>query len=281
MAKDPAFLFYPGDWLSGTHGFSIPEKGAYIELLICQFNIGHLSILKIERILGNEYFKLWETCLKDKFLIDEQGLFYSQRLEFEQLKRKKYSESRRENKKSYDEHMKNISSSCVQHMENENRNINKNIINKGGQGGNAETETETKTEKPEIKSEVEKMVDEIYLAYPRRAGSGAAKKAILKSFSKIKPKDLLKKVQDYADFCTKTKKELQFTPLPATWFNQERFFDELEINKKTEIGLDASYVKPEYYKKYVPLPDPKLTEAEKQNVSELLSKFTEKIGKKF
>ena len=27
MAKDPAFLFYPGDWLGGTMGMTLEEKG--------------------------------------------------------------------------------------------------------------------------------------------------------------------------------------------------------------------------------------------------------------
>lgn len=38
MAKDPAFLFYPGDWLGGTMGMSLTQKGAYFHLLMVQFN---------------------------------------------------------------------------------------------------------------------------------------------------------------------------------------------------------------------------------------------------
>lgn len=36
MTKSPAFLFYPGDWLGGTLGMTLEEKGAYMELLILQ-----------------------------------------------------------------------------------------------------------------------------------------------------------------------------------------------------------------------------------------------------
>jgi len=39
MAKDPAFLFYPNDYIGGTMGMTFEEKGAYIELLMLQFNI--------------------------------------------------------------------------------------------------------------------------------------------------------------------------------------------------------------------------------------------------
>jgi len=37
MAKDPAFLFYPGDWQLGTMHLTLLEKGCYMELLVLQF----------------------------------------------------------------------------------------------------------------------------------------------------------------------------------------------------------------------------------------------------
>ena len=43
MAKDPAFLFYPNDYIGGTMGMTFEEKGAYIELLMLQFNRGHMT----------------------------------------------------------------------------------------------------------------------------------------------------------------------------------------------------------------------------------------------
>ncbi|MHA2039809.1 MAG: hypothetical protein ACW98X_25615, partial [Promethearchaeota archaeon] len=46
MAKDPAFLFYPGDWLGGTMLFSRAHKGAYMDLLMAQFNNGHMELQK-------------------------------------------------------------------------------------------------------------------------------------------------------------------------------------------------------------------------------------------
>jgi hypothetical protein len=136
MAKDPAFLFYPGDWLGGTIGMTLEEKGAYIEVLILQFNRGHMSEHMIERIIGHN----WQH-IKQKFKQDSQGLFYNERLEFEKNKRQNYTESRRGNrlsKKDEEEqteiqskksgHKINISTSydshMLQHMENENENEN-------------------------------------------------------------------------------------------------------------------------------------------------------------
>ena len=128
MSKDPAFLFYPNDWLGGTLGMTFEEKGAYIEILMMQFNRGHMKESMIIQVIGSN----WDY-IKSKFIQDELGLWYNVRLESEQIKRKAYSESRRNNKKgknqysnstydrSYDQHM-------IGHMENEKEDVNKDII---------------------------------------------------------------------------------------------------------------------------------------------------------
>lgn len=130
MAKDPAFLFYPGDWNNGTMGMNFEEKGAYLELLIMQFNRGHMTELMIARMIG----QLWDN-VKCKFVQDDQGLWYNERLEEEQNKRKLYSNSRRNNKLGKNQYTKNkelgdghMTKHMIGHMENENININ---INKG------------------------------------------------------------------------------------------------------------------------------------------------------
>ncbi len=133
--SDPAFLFYPNDYLGGTLGMTFEEKGAYIELLMMQFNLGHLQESKILKMLGSSS-ELWES-IKLKFVIDENGLYYNKRLEYEQIKRRKYSESRRNNKMGKNQHSKSghmlghMTTHMIGHMENENENRNKDInINK-------------------------------------------------------------------------------------------------------------------------------------------------------
>jgi hypothetical protein len=61
-----------------------------------------------------------------KFLKDDNGLYYNERLENEIVKRKNYSESRRNNRKNKE----NISLSYEKHMENENTLLYNNINNK-------------------------------------------------------------------------------------------------------------------------------------------------------
>ena len=129
MAKDPAFLFYPGDYVSGTMGMTFEEKGAYMDLLMLQFNRGHMNTHMIQHTVGH----LWEQ-VKCKFIQDDLGLWYNVRLDVEKDKRKTFTESRRNNMKPkdkpsyeapYETHMQHHMDS---HMENVNENINKDII---------------------------------------------------------------------------------------------------------------------------------------------------------
>jgi uncharacterized protein YdaU (DUF1376 family) len=128
MAKDPAFLFYPGDYVSGTMGMTFEEKGAYMDLLMLQFNRGHMNTHMIQHTVGH----LWDQ-VKCKFIQDNEGLWYNVRLDVEKEKRKTFTESRRNNMKPkdkpsyeppYETHMQHHMDS---HMENVNENINKDI----------------------------------------------------------------------------------------------------------------------------------------------------------
>jgi uncharacterized protein YdaU (DUF1376 family) len=131
MAKDPAFLFYPNDYIGGTMGMTFEEKGAYMELLMLQFNRGHMTKDMIGRTVG----QLWVN-IKDKFIQDAEGLYYNERLELEKTKRKTYSESRRNNRKGVNQYTKkkeHKSGHMTSHMENVNENVNSNeSLNKKG-----------------------------------------------------------------------------------------------------------------------------------------------------
>ena len=116
MSKDPAFLFYSSDFLTGTLLMSMEQKGKFITLLCIQHQKGHLSEKDMLHICGS-----YDEDVFTKFQKDEQGKFYNIRLEEEVDKRKAYSESRRNNRKKKED-VNNISSSYVEHMENENEN---------------------------------------------------------------------------------------------------------------------------------------------------------------
>jgi len=103
MAKDPAFLFYPGDWLGGTMGMSLEQKGAYMELLVLQF---HRNKFK-ENIAINQVGEDNWNIIKEKFKTDGD-LFWNERLLTEMEKRKKFVESRRNSLRTNTDDIVNI-----------------------------------------------------------------------------------------------------------------------------------------------------------------------------
>ncbi len=116
MAKDPAFLFYSNDFLTGTYTMTDEQVGKYIRLLCLQHQKFYISEKDMLNIC-----KSYDEDIYSKFVKDENG-FYNQRLREVAEKRKSYSESRANNRKSKD--MLNISKTYVQHMEIENENEN-------------------------------------------------------------------------------------------------------------------------------------------------------------
>lgn len=114
MAKDPAFLFYSNDFLSGTFTFSDEQVGKYIRLLCIQHQKGFLLEKDMLKIC-----KTYDEDIYSKFIIRD-GLYVNLKLEVVSEKRKLYAESRRSNRlgagsdkdkksgkkgKTYDSHM--------------------------------------------------------------------------------------------------------------------------------------------------------------------------------
>lgn len=100
--KDPAFLFYPGDWVGGTLLLNRAQKGAYMDILIAQFNNGPLTLEEIKTLLGAD-FGHWNSLSKKFSFMD--GRYTNERLEIEKNKRSAYTSSRRENAKHMHKHM--------------------------------------------------------------------------------------------------------------------------------------------------------------------------------
>lgn len=121
--KDPAFLFYSSDFLTGTMFMTDSQLGKYIKILCTQHQKGHLSEKDMLKIC-----KRYDKDIFEKFVKDNDGKYYNIRLESEIAKRKDYSKSRSDNRKNKTNE-KNICFSYVKHMENENENININDIN--------------------------------------------------------------------------------------------------------------------------------------------------------
>ena len=128
MAKDPAFLFYPGDWQGGTMYLTHEQKGCYVDLLILQFNQGKFTIAQAKQVLSICFDHAW-PMLQQKFSTDGK-FFWNERLMKEIEKRRNYTKSRRDNalgNKKTKKHM-------PKHMENENINENEVVIEDRGAG---------------------------------------------------------------------------------------------------------------------------------------------------
>jgi uncharacterized protein YdaU (DUF1376 family) len=126
MSKDPAVLFYTGDFINGCACLTLEERGQYITLLCLQHLSGHLSEKTIRLTVGSV-----SVDVISKFKVDDDGLFFNERMDEEIKKRMQYLDSRRNNgsnggrpKKPY---AKPYEKAYQNHSENEN--INENDIN--------------------------------------------------------------------------------------------------------------------------------------------------------
>lgn len=87
--KDPAFLFYSQDFLVGTMTMSFEDRGKYITILSLMHQQGRMSEETIRLLVGSI-----SDNLKNKFSVDDNGLYFNNRLETEIEKRNKFIESR-------------------------------------------------------------------------------------------------------------------------------------------------------------------------------------------
>lgn len=215
MAKDPAFLFYTGDFATGTQFFNNEQVGVYIRLLMAQHQHGRLSEKQVKIICPN-----YDYDVISKFEKDEQGFFYNKRLEEEISKRKAFSESRSKNKKGKTKEVINTSKSYDNHMEDENEN------------------------KDEIKKEIKKESQvefEILDPYPfeifwntydKKKGHADCEK----KFKKLNQAEKEKIWQHVPAYVASTP-DKQYRMNPETYLNGKHWNDEI-INPKT--GTNAT-----------------------------------------
>lgn len=128
--RDPAFLFYSSDFLTGAMLMTNEQVGKYIRLLCLQHQKGHLTKKDLLFICVNEDEN---EIIFEKFKEDEDGKYFNKRLDEESEKRSKYTESRRKNLETKDSHMEDHMAEHMKthvahrkgvHMENENENEN-------------------------------------------------------------------------------------------------------------------------------------------------------------
>ena len=90
--KDPAFMFYPSDFMIGTFFMSDEEVGKYIRMLCIQHQQGRLSAEEMDLMCGNS------SKIRAKFVTDENGMYYNERLDEEIAKRRAFCDKQRNNR---------------------------------------------------------------------------------------------------------------------------------------------------------------------------------------
>ncbi|MDX5585950.1 MAG: hypothetical protein QNK20_13740 [Aureibaculum sp.] len=87
MGKDPAFLFYSSDFLTGVSDLTMEERGQLITLLCLHHQKGRLTKKLIDISVP-----IVSKDVMAKFIKDKNGLYFNKRLEEEAEKRRKHSE---------------------------------------------------------------------------------------------------------------------------------------------------------------------------------------------
>lgn len=217
MSKDPAFLFYSSDFLTGVADLTMEERGQYITLLCLQHQKGHLSEKTIRLALGYDLVNQMGDVLQ-KFCIDEDGCYYNERLDIEVCKRALVAETRRtvgklggRPKNQMANQMETKRLSKTKAKENLTEDVNEDT-NKGGMG-----------EKTKLA-----LFDVFYKLYPRREAKVQAQKSWLKLDMTQELFDtIMAKLRMFMDTEQWTKDKGKFVPLPATWINNRRWEDEI------------------------------------------------------
>ncbi|KAF2379127.1 hypothetical protein BSN82_17390, partial [Acinetobacter baylyi] len=98
--KDPAFLFYSSDFLTGVMFMTSEEVGIYIRLLCVQHQRGFVSLFEIKAVASGCDVSNILSKFKTKQVEGVGTVYFNERLEDETDRRVKYAESRRKNRLS-------------------------------------------------------------------------------------------------------------------------------------------------------------------------------------
>jgi len=224
--KDPAFLFYSSDWLTGCQFMSMNERGEYITLLAAQHQNGHLDPKRLGFLLGYGW-DMVSDIVKSKFVLDENGLIYNERLEAEAEKRSQYADKQRNNgmkggRPKKDENPK------------ETQTITQLITQSKPKNNPTENENEN-VNRVRIEDNKKVWFDVFWEKYNKKQDS----KKCFDKWLKLSDSEInaaLDKVDEYV----RSTPDVQFRKNPLTWLNGKCWEDEiitpLQLGAKTKSG---------------------------------------------
>ena len=250
--KDPAFMFYPADFMMGTFFMTNEEVGIYIRMLCMQHQQGRLSAEEMDSMCGNR------SKLRAKFVMDEDGMYYNARLDDEITKRCEFKEKLKQSgAKGAKQRTHNNQATLkpplshpqatlkppLSHPEArlkpglstrvENVNINTDINDK--EDKKREFEVEEKI------THLDERFNSFWSAYPKKVGKAYAKQC----FDRLKPtaeltQKMLDAIKEQKESVEWRKDNGQYIPNPSTWLNQGRWEDELSPASDAESNAPTS-----------------------------------------
>lgn len=90
--KDPAFMMYSGDFLSGTFTMTMEQRGKFITLMCIQHQKGYLTEADMKSVLNEE-----DYLLAEKFYKADDNNWYNQKMTDVINERKEYTANRLKN----------------------------------------------------------------------------------------------------------------------------------------------------------------------------------------
>ena len=240
--KDPAFLFYPGDFLVGVSDLTMEERGQYITLLCIQHAKGRLTDKNIQLSVGTV-----SPDVLAKFEKDEDGCYYNSRLEFEIARRERFIASKVENGSKGGRPKKTTENpNKTQTKPNENLNetysfnlakANQNLVENENINENININKDEKIDKnPYITS----LFNKFWELYPKKV----AKEYAYKCFINIDNLEII--FDDMINTLKKQKRmdswlDKRYIPNPSTWINQKRWEDEIDEQEVSSFDVDELY----------------------------------------
>lgn len=228
MTKTDIWMpLYIGDYLSDTSHLTAEQSGAYLHLLMHYWKTGPLpnsdqALAQISR-LSMDAWSIAQAVLRPFFTVNGDGRLHQKRVDAELVhwNAKKLSAKEKSSKASKVRWKKHASS------------IPSSIPSSSPQAmlGSCPSPSPSPIKTNTLARFASSDIERIYEAYPRKIGRGKALLAIRKALEREIANDdpvkaLLDKTAEFAR--SPAGQNGSFTPHPATWFNQGRFFDDPE-----------------------------------------------------
>jgi hypothetical protein len=225
MGKNPAFQFYPNDWLRDTVTLSPQAKGGWIDLLakmhyntprgqICDNYTGYARLFGCDKHTAKKII----DELRKKGICEyvTNGLGNVTLINRRMDKEEKIRESNRKRKEKQ-----------------RSRESHKKVIPLSSSSKDSSSKDTTKKTKNTCAG-----FDNFWQEYPRKKSKGQAEKA----WEKIKPNKallatMIDKIKQAKNSNEWIKENGQFIPYPATWLNAKGWEDEYNIKTKRPTGL--------------------------------------------